>query len=178
MLIKNFESFNNDNSKVWIFGIPSGESFQIDRDILQYLFKEKLVFYTTKYVDIGFHAFKDENVEKIKSYVIKDSNIIKPYNNNFSIYDNNFNPTLINNIISIIERFNKNVSNGIDINFYVQEDYIGIDLQDIFIEIQINETKINSKYRLTKTHLGKIIDKYNVISDENLLNRLYHEIYA
>ena len=59
----------SDNSITWIIGIPSGEAIPVNRDGVNALFKDKLIKYTTKYVDTGFYAFDDENVDLIKRYV-------------------------------------------------------------------------------------------------------------
>jgi hypothetical protein len=46
--LKTFESFEHNNDKIWIFGTPSGECFQVSRKTLDILYDDRLLYYTIK----------------------------------------------------------------------------------------------------------------------------------
>lgn len=90
--IKKFENFNqdfdNNNGKIWITGIPSGESFNLDIDIFDDIYKTGVIRYNTEYVSTGFFAFDDINTEKIKRMIAWSKN--SEENREYEISDHNF----------------------------------------------------------------------------------------
>lgn len=178
-LIKTYESFETDNSKIYIIGIPSGEALQVTRENLDNLLKESLIFYTTKYAEIGFFAFEDENIEVVKRYVDKDSKTKKGYH--FSIGTNNFDKLIINDITIIIEqyRYKKNIN-----RFWVSDDYMIISWQAIdfknkschyTLEIELRYGD-SAKYLFIKKVNEKAMDKYYVPNDRVMMARIIHEL--
>lgn len=189
MILKTFEQFEQDNSKIWIVGIPSGEALFINRSDLDILYAQKLVHYNVQYVSTGFFAFKDEDIDDVKFVCnIKDNidrlreikNVkAKPKaNHDISIFHNDFDPILIDAILGMID------SNPEDIELYVQDDCLGITYgfgtglkgmeADYYIEVTMDSH--GAKYHLVKRRKGQVVDRYNISTDSHLLQRIDHEL--
>jgi len=169
-MIKTYENFNNDNSKIWITGIPSGECLQITREALDSLYREELLSYSTQYSEIGFYAFDDDNIDLIKRYVEPNKvGANKISNKNITVNKNDFDKIVIETILSIVDEY------PMEIEMYIEDDTIGITYDDLYIEIVISED--SPKYFLVKRHNAKIIDRYRVGTDVDLISRVDHELY-
>lgn len=172
-MIKTFEAFETDNSKVYIIGIPSGEALQVKRDDLESLYKEGLIRYDTSYVETGFYAFDDIDVDLVMRYVEKPLKVVpagKKANKDITIFAHEFDEILVDAILGMIDQY------PTDIEIYIQEDCMGISYGDFYMEITMNST-INPKYKFIKRHKGKVIDKYGIVNDSMLVNRIDHELY-
>lgn len=183
--MKTFEEFNNevpDMDKVWIIGIPSGEALQIKRSDLDILYAQKLVHYNVQYVDTGFFAFKDEDIDDVKFVCnIKEPNVVKSQSkghHDISIFANDFDPILLDALLGIIDEYPG------DIEFYIQDDSFAITYGlgtgirgmegDYYIEINMDSH--GARYHLTKRYKGQVKDKYNISTDSGLLQRIDHEL--
>jgi len=162
-MLKTFENFEHDNSKIWIIGIPSGESLQIDRDKHKELYDKQLIIYSTQYSEIGFYLFDDKNIKEINK-IIKPSSDAKDY----MIYDNEFNDNLINMIKIIVEKYPYYAE------LYASEEYMGISYEKNYIEIKKNNTSPN--YYLEKRVGGIMVDSYNIATEKLLLKRIEIEM--
>lgn len=164
-MIKKFESFDVDNSKVWIVGIPSGEAFQVSRKDIDSLYKERLIHYSTKYVNIGFYAFDDDDVELVKRYVDKKN--VKKGEKDLLMFDNEFGEIIVDTILEIINKHEGKL------DFYIQEDCFGINYGSYYyIEVTIGP----NYYSLVKRFNGAVVDKYQIRTDALLIQRLDEEL--
>ena len=166
MTLKRFESFEVDNSKVWVVGIPSGEAFQIIRDDLDILYKSKIIFYDTKYAAIGFFAFKDIDVDEVKKFVKK-----KKVEKDIMIFDNQFDKMVSDTIVDIVDQYPH------QIELYVSGDILGITYDPWYIEITINDSSRPGKYEIVKRRNGVVTDKYIVGTDNLLIKAIDNELY-
>lgn len=179
MKLKTFESFEIDNSKEWIIGVPSGEAFHIPRDLLNILYNEKLITFTTGYNQIGLFIFNDDLrfiiIEKIKDFdknsKPKNSKPKKKIDHDIRIFDHNFEEIVINTILNLIGNYDQEV-----VELYVQDDTLGITYGEFYIEINIISPYGSSKYQLIKRENGIIKDKYNIPTDSGLIKRISSEM--
>lgn len=172
-MIKIFEAFEMDNSKVYIIGIPSGEALQVKKDYLESLYKEGLIRYDTSYVGRGFYAFDDIDVDFVMRYVEKPLKVVpagRKANKDITIFTHDFDETMIDDILDMINRY------PTDIDIYIQEDYMSISYGDFYMEITMNST-ITPKYNFIKRSKEKVIYEMNLINDSMLVNRIDRELY-
>lgn len=168
MSLKKFESFEVDNSKIWVVGIPSGEALQITRDDLDILYGKKIIFYDTQYASIGFFAFKDINVEEVKKYVKSKK---KPPVKDIMIFDNQFERIVSETISDIVDQYPEKME------LYISGDILGISYDPYYIEIIMNDESKPGKYQLLKRRKGVVVDKYIIHSDNLLITAIYEELY-
>lgn len=169
--LKTFEEYEyvTDNNKIWIIGIPSGEAFQVSQDAIEDLYREKLIHYNVDYVDIGFFAFKDEDIDDVKKYVIPQTLHKKDKDKEIFLFKNEFNPDVVNKVLNIVEEY------PTKIELYIQDKCMGITYaEDFYIEIDLDVTK----FKYMKRCKGKVIDKYLILTDKMLLDRIERELYA
>jgi hypothetical protein len=175
MKLKTFESFEIDNSKVYVIGIPSGEALQVSRDGLDSLIKEKIVIYSTKYVDTGFFVFDDEDVDLVMRYVEKPLNVVqarKKAKKDIIVFTNDFDPMVTDAILGIVDDYPTIAE------LYIQDDCMGITFGDKlawYMEITMNSH--GGRYHLVKRYKGEVKDKYNIATDANLIDRIDHEMH-
>ena len=173
-MLKKFEAFNNSidiPGRIYIIGVPSGEALQVTRKELDELVENKLVYYSVKYVETGFFVFDDVDIDQLKQY-ITPVNVSKPKKkapHDVMIYTHDFDEMLMDAILGIVDEYPD------EIEIYVQDDCMGITMGDTYIEVYLRET--GSKYFLLRRHKGDIVDKYNVSTDNDLINRIDHEIH-
>lgn len=166
MVVKTFENFEHDNSKIWIYGIPSGEALQINRENHNELYKKKLIYYTTEYTQIGFFAFHDKNVDEILELI---DNKKEP--KDIFIYEHKFGKTLIDAVEDIINSYKKYAE------LYASGNVMGISFspknQKTYY-LQINKETNNYIAELNLN--GKFISRYNILNDDNLLRSIKKEM--
>jgi hypothetical protein len=159
-----------DNSITWVIGLPSGEAIPVNRDGVNALFKEKLIKYTTKYVDTGFYAFDDKDVDLIKKYDCGSCIIVpaeKMEKKDILIFKHNFDEELIDKLLEIINEFPKYVE------FYVEDDKISLMMEKGFhIIVKINNERGRGKYSIERKHKDQIIYKYDLVSDRSLIIKM------
>jgi hypothetical protein len=176
-MIKKFESWlpgdktpTNDNSKVWIIGVPSGEAFQVTRDDLNSLHKEGILYYTTEYVEIGFYAFDDENVDLVKRYV-------KPKKTNYQVEQKNKKKIILRNEFpkELIEKIKDTIDSYQSFSeLYIQDDIIEITFDNNFY---LEVTKLDDGYYFIRRQGGVVTNKYslksiyNDIRDSNMVSK-------
>jgi len=182
--LKTFEEYEytTDSDKVWIIGIPSGEALQVSRDAIEDLYREKLIHYNVDYVDIGFFAFKDENIDYVKSMCnIKEEPKVKAKPeayHDIRIFKNDFNSVLMDVILTTINNSSE------DIEFYAQDGSLGITYGPgtgiIGTEgdycIEVNMDSHGARYHLVRKRKGRVVDEYNLSTDSQLLQRLDYEL--
>lgn len=158
----------SDNSITWIIGIPSGEAIPVNRDGVNALFKDKLIKYTTKYVDTGFYAFDDENVDLIKRYV--DPKVVaaeKIEDKDILIFKHQFDEDLIDKLLEIVNDCPKYVE------FYVEDDKISMLMNGGYhFLIELNKERGRGKYSITKKRKDIIIYKYDLVSDRSVIIKM------
>ncbi len=172
MKLKTFESFEIDNSKIWVVGVPSGEAFQVSRDSLDILYQDGMVFYNTKYSQTGFYTFDDNDVKVIKRYV--DPKVIKALpkeDKDMMIYDHNFDEMVTDTVLNLVDEYPESAE------LYMSNNLMGITYGNTYIEISINDADKAGKYTLTKRRKGVVIDKYVISNDNHLINRIDNELY-
>lgn len=178
MKLKTFETFNdfnNDNSKIYIIGIPSGEALQVTRDALDDLVCLKLVHYTMKYSEIGFFAFDDKDIVFVMKYVDpKPKNVVpkffKKELNNITIINSDFDHDVMDGVSEIIDEYPTCV------DLYVQDNFMGITYDDYYLEIE--EIKERSpKYLITKSWKETRTNRYMVVTNKDIINRIKIEMF-
>lgn len=165
-MIKTFENFEHDNSKIWIIGVPSGEALQVDRDIHNELYKKKLISYSTKYSQIGFFIFDDKKLNEILKSV-KKINTPK----DIMIFDHTFGKTLMEAINDIINDYSNYVElyasgNRLGISFTPEND------KNYYLEIEKSIKNYIAEIRLN----GRFISKYSILNDDDLLRSIKKEM--
>ena len=171
-MLKKFEAFNNNidiPGRIYIIGVPSGEALQVTRQELDDLVENKLVYYSTKYVETGFFVFDDSDIDQVKEYITPIMVAKKKAPHDVMIYNHDFDEILMDAILGIVDEYPN------EIEIYVQDDCMGITAGDTYIEVYLSET--GSKYTLTKRLKGNIVDKYKVATDNMLINRIDHELF-
>ena len=180
-MVGRLQTYNNfnDNSKVWIIGIPSGEAFQISRDQLDDLYVEALIMFTTKYISTGFYAFNDSEKYKILRMLawtekkdnkevgdIEEDVEVDNNPSDFIIYENDYGDDIVLEIVNIIKRFQ------LDIEMVVEDTNIKISLDNYCIE---SNMKLEG-YEIKIFKKGKEIDRYSVPVKKYLIERINFEL--
>jgi hypothetical protein len=170
------EFFKHDNSKVWIVGIPSGESFEVTRKMIDTLFDQKLIYYSTQFVSTGFYAFLDKNVDEIKKIIgleedSKPTTItFKPKGKEVTIEKNYFPVSLTSAIKVLIDEYEG------DIELFVQDDTMGITHGEYYLEVVI--TPEGDGFQLKQYHRSDLIDQYYATTDAKLLIAIQGSIHV
>jgi hypothetical protein len=173
--LKTFEEYEYSphGDKVWIIGIPSGEALQVSIDSIEDLYRNKLIHYSVKYVNIGFYAFHDKDIDEIIKYVELEKKLpgVNKKDKDITILKNNYDPILMNSIIAIIDEY------PTPIELYAQNKCIGITYaDDYYIEIDLDKSS-NNKYRIMKRYNGRVINKYFISTDKELIDKIEQELY-
>lgn len=164
-MLKTFENFEVDNSKIWIIGVPSGEALQVTKEQLDDLYKNHIIKYSTQYTDIGFYIFDDNNVKQILKLIKPPTQRIP---NDYMIYDNEFDENLIKMIKTVIENHDEYVE------LYISSEFLGITFGKSYIEIKKNNE--GPKYELDKRFDGSLLDSYVISTEKLLLKRIEIEM--
>jgi len=164
----------DENSNIWLIGVPSGEAIQVNIKMLDELYSDDLVYYCMEYNEIGFYAFKDSDYDIIKRRVSFSNDITtrrasKKEHNVYNIQKNNFDTKLVDMIMNITERC------SFSVEVYASGDFIGFTYFDYYFEIEMKKT--SPKYELTKFYAGNQINRYNIATEKLLLKRIDYELH-
>ena len=170
--LKLYDNYGQDDNKIWIIGIPSGNALHVDKKIFGDIYDKGLLKYhaspssNRNIWEKGFFAFEDNNLYKIERMLAWSENDQKIKDNRECDIQNNF----LGNIEEILK-----ITNHIrtHLNIYAKDNILIIKSKLCRFQILMNE---DNNFEIEIYINDNKIEHYIVPNRSSLINRIEIEL--